>query len=440
VNLDFETNDGNFVSQSGWTYGTPSQVTPHSGTHLWATNLSGNYPDNADYSLLTPPIYIGMNASLSFWHYLGCESGWDGGNVSVSTNGGSSWTIVQPSTGGTYITNITALGEPGFSGGPTSWTQVTFDLNQFANNEIIIRWHFGSDITVNGTGWFIDDVMITGYSIKTGTLSGTVTLSSGDSPLLSKVSTAEYYIANPDSTGAYTLYLPAGTYTPTASMQYYESDTGQPFTISDTALTHTQNFNLNYLPGATGLVISCEPNESLVTLTWVAPDLPVYPVQAYKVYRRMGPGNYEMVGQVTGTTFGENLTLAGHYYYYVTPVYSAGEGVPTEVVDIEFPVTGNPDEHIVADVNRLDGNYPNPFNPTTAISYSIAKQGDVTLKVYNTKGQLVKTLVNGVQTKGKHTVIWNGNDDNGRPVASGMYLYRMQSGKFSSTKKMMMLK
>jgi len=440
VNLDFESNNGNFISESGWVWGSPTQTTAHSGSNVWATNLSGNYPDNANYSLKTPPVFIGMNSTLSFWHLLGCESGWDGGNVSVSTNNGSSWTVVPPTTGGTYITNITALSEPGFSGGPTSWTQVTFDLNQFANNEIIIKWHFGSDTIINGMGWFVDDVMLTGYSIKTGILSGTVSLLSDDNPAFAKVSLQNNFIANPDTTGAYLLYLPIGTYAATASMPYYESVTAPSFIISDAALTHTRDFNLIYLPAPTGLTINAEPDQSTVNLNWVAPENPFYPVLAYKVYRRMGPGNYSMLGQVATTFYEDNLTLAGHYFYYITPVYNVGEGAPSDIAELDFPVVSNPEENVIILVNALNSNYPNPFNPTTTISYALAKTGDVSLKIYNTKGQLVKTLVSEIQTSGKHTIVWNGLDNTGKPVASGMYLYRMNAGKYTSVKKMMLLK
>lgn len=83
----------------------------------------------------------------------------------------------------------------------------------------------------------------------------------------------------------------------------------------------------------------------------------------------------------------------------------------------------------------LSQNYPNPFNPTTMIQYSIAKSGPVTLKVYNVIGQVVATLVNQQQQAGNYTVNFNANR-----LASGIYMYRIESGSFSSTKKMTYLK
>jgi hypothetical protein len=92
--------------------------------------------------------------------------------------------------------------------------------------------------------------------------------------------------------------------------------------------------------------------------------------------------------------------------------------------------------------NRLDNNHPNPFNPTTRISYSIAEPGYVSLRIYNAAGQLVRTLVDEdkVPTAGGFTIEWNGRSDRGQPVASGVYFYRLEAKNFSQTKKMVVLK
>lgn len=101
------------------------------------------------------------------------------------------------------------------------------------------------------------------------------------------------------------------------------------------------------------------------------------------------------------------------------------------------PVT---DVTIPAVVTGLNGAYPNPFNPSTTISFSLQHAGLTTVEVYNQKGQLVKTLVNDSMEAGEHKLVWNGMDNHGNTVASGLYYYRMKSGKFSSTKKMVLMK
>ena len=89
---------------------------------------------------------------------------------------------------------------------------------------------------------------------------------------------------------------------------------------------------------------------------------------------------------------------------------------------------------------KLIGNYPNPFNPETEINFSLSTQSDVTIYVYNTRGQLVKTLLDTSLPIGNHKVVWDGKDYNGKGVSSGMYFYTLQAGAYKSTKKMMLLK
>jgi len=92
--------------------------------------------------------------------------------------------------------------------------------------------------------------------------------------------------------------------------------------------------------------------------------------------------------------------------------------------------------------NRLDNAYPNPFNPTTTIRYSIASAGHVSLKIYNAAGQLVRTLVDEDQapTPGGFSVAWDGASNAGERVASGVYFYQLTATDFSQTKKMVLLK
>jgi len=90
---------------------------------------------------------------------------------------------------------------------------------------------------------------------------------------------------------------------------------------------------------------------------------------------------------------------------------------------------------------RLQQNYPNPFNPTTTIEYDLSRQETVTLTVYDILGRKVKTLMdNRPQHAGRHWVVWNGADANGRPVSSGIYFYRLTAGAFSESRKMILVK
>lgn len=88
----------------------------------------------------------------------------------------------------------------------------------------------------------------------------------------------------------------------------------------------------------------------------------------------------------------------------------------------------------------LENNYPNPFNPSTVIKYAVPELSNVNLKIYNSLGQVVKTLVNTTQAAGSYSLQWDGTSDTGVKVSSGIYIYRLTTDKFSASKKMMLLK
>jgi hypothetical protein len=89
----------------------------------------------------------------------------------------------------------------------------------------------------------------------------------------------------------------------------------------------------------------------------------------------------------------------------------------------------------VPSVTALKSNYPNPFNPVTTIAFEVAEPGDVLIQIYNVKGQLVKTLVNDHHDTGSYTIQWNADGQ-----ASGVYFYKMKFGRYTSTKKMILMK
>ena len=88
----------------------------------------------------------------------------------------------------------------------------------------------------------------------------------------------------------------------------------------------------------------------------------------------------------------------------------------------------------------LDQNFPNPFNPTTKISYQISKEGHVSLIVYDIKGRKIITLVNEHQNIGRYSLSWNGRNDLGEIISGGMYICRIEAGSFSDTKKLLYIK
>jgi FlgD Ig-like domain len=161
----------------------------------------------------------------------------------------------------------------------------------------------------------------------------------------------------------------------------------------------------------------------------------------FSVYRGGDPNFTPSPGTLVNTTttpgFADPDYDGWEVYYKVTATDFAGNesdpavpGTSTGVGDSGAPRTF-----------ALHGNVPNPFNPTTVIRYDVPEGGGVvSLTVYDVAGRLVRTLAEGVPGAGEKSVTWNGLDDAGRPVASGVYFYRMQAGSFVQTRKMVLLK
>ena len=90
----------------------------------------------------------------------------------------------------------------------------------------------------------------------------------------------------------------------------------------------------------------------------------------------------------------------------------------------------------------LQQNYPNPFNPTTTISFSLTAKDakNAKIEIYNLKGQKVKTLISDQLPAGEHSVVWDGKDENNKPLSSGIYFYKLKAGNQEETRKMILLK
>ncbi len=133
-------------------------------------------------------------------------------------------------------------------------------------------------------------------------------------------------------------------------------------------------------------------------------------------------------------TWGSNVNAPA---YHPTP--DGGEVMFMEL-EIVFPNVAGDDPMAPAYSNLLLQNYPNPFNPETTISFDLPQGSPVNLSIYNVKGQLVKTLADGEHGFGRHSYVWNGTDNSGSSVSSGLYFYRLTANGHSESRKMMLLK
>ncbi|MGI6198230.1 MAG: carboxypeptidase regulatory-like domain-containing protein [Candidatus Cloacimonadaceae bacterium] len=105
-------------------------------------------------------------------------------------------------------------------------------------------------------------------------------------------------------------------------------------------------------------------------------------------------------------------------------------------LDINTPID---DPQIPVVATSLSGNYPNPFNPETTISYSVKEPGRVRLEIYNIRGQLIRTLVDSDHATGHYKQVFNSKDNRGNPISSGVYLIRMSAPEYRKTSKMILM-
>lgn len=160
---DFEGSEGNFISQ-GWVHGTPTQVTPHSGSELWALCLDGEYQQNAYFNLFSPSWLLGQNAVFSFWHAYDFSrwayydpiypAVWHSqvGYVYITDDNGVNWTQLTSSQGNADFRDS------------SPWGRVTYDLSLYADKSVTLRIYLFSRTDAQyypRPGWFVDDVRIT---------------------------------------------------------------------------------------------------------------------------------------------------------------------------------------------------------------------------------------------------------------------------------------
>ncbi len=128
------------------------------------------------------------------------------------------------------------------------------------------------------------------------------------------------------------------------------------------------------------------------------------------------------------------ITISGSDTFILFRSTFSVDYIPAEPMDVASDKLDQPENYV------LEGNYPNPFNPTTTIIFVLPVVARVKLEVFNVNGQHVKTLECSTMMPGRHTIEWDGKDSLGQEVVSGLYLYRLQAGQFIDTRKMILLK
>ncbi|MFQ5709533.1 MAG: FlgD immunoglobulin-like domain containing protein [bacterium] len=132
-----------------------------------------------------------------------------------------------------------------------------------------------------------------------------------------------------------------------------------------------------------------------------------------------------------------------HVFFVSPPSASPGNSFTTtsaETLTVSVPTSVASSNDFGPTSYRLEPNYPNPFNPSTTVTYRLARAGMTTVKIYNLKGQAIRSLVDRIQPAGDYSIVWDGKDDAGKGVVSGVYILVLKSGDFAQSRRMTLLK
>jgi hypothetical protein len=189
--------------------------------------------------------------------------------------------------------------------------------------------------------------------------------------------------------------------------------------------------------------------DSCIEVKWAASrQFANYGFNLYRATAAAGP--YSIIYQTNDTIrldttllnyfYNDSAVVTGTKYYYKIQAKALNDTSLFFGPDSAMGVSGNPEYRITNYEFKLCQNTPNPVSNLTNINYQIAKPGNVSLKIYNTLGQLVNTLADGYKQPGMYSATWNGKDNSGRIAANGVYIYRLESGDFKTVKRMLVIK
>ena len=179
------------------------------------------------------------------------------------------------------------------------------------------------------------------------------------------------------------------------------------------------------------------PASGVINLAWSWTNgVPGY-VGAYKLYR----DGFEIISipDTQILTYTDENVIPGTTYTYGLSLLCP-DSYLMEPVTVTVTSTGSDDPFTPVLVTHLGSSYPNPFVAQTSIRYSVKDSAPVFIGIYNVRGQLVRTMVNSPKAAGNYSVNWDGRAENGLPVSSGIYFYKMIAGKYSATRKVIMMK
>ncbi len=439
-------------------------INPSDGN--WQSGIWWDY-NHQDEWLISPMFTCPQNAILSFdtFCFYGSQNG-DHYYVKISTDGGLSWISIWDASALT-------------GGWNTYQIPVQLDLSQYYGQQVIIAWHAVDPPSNDGLwyNWFIDNVVVSDAlnNQKVFLSPMTITAAEGYKPisnsnkvLLSSSKSHRVNVINP-------IFYDKAEFEAVQHHNYdrqlvgyklWRLQQGQEQNENSwNQLTETETQELSF----TDIGISLAPSGNY---RWAVKAIYTNNIESLPAFSNTLVWHAIATGNVTGWvrssgsvpitgavvsngTYSATSNSSGLYSlnlpvgtYALTCSAEGYQPLTVEnivvsenqVTPCNFTMTTSNTDDVCVDRTLLRGNYPNPFNPETAISFDLKDRQRVRVEIFNVKGQLVRILVDEVMESGQHELIWNGRDSGGKAVASGIYHCRMLAGEYKASKRMMMLK
>jgi len=421
---DFET--GNFLSfdwEFGGTYGWMISTDYYEGLF---SALSGEVDDDETSSLLLT-VEVAIDGELSFYKKVSSESGWDFLKFYIDGDERGSWS------------------------GESDWSMEAYQIP--AGNHSF-KWEYVKDGSVsngNDCSWIdyiifpplsIDVPLIPPVNLQAEVVNYNEIELTWEAPVTDisdlKRNSENSNLNNTRDLIGYNVYLDDNYLDFTTELQFtifalnagdYEIYITTVYDEGESVSSNSANVTITLPIPIDVIAQSQEPN---IIISWSLPAS--RGLSSFNIYR-----NSELLADDVIASPYEDLNVpSGNYTYNVIAVYD--DNWESEMSDDAFVNHTDINETLAPTITQLVGNYPNPFNPTTTISFSLKEAGIVAIDIFNMKGQLVKTLINEEMTGAYHNVVWNGKDNKNKQVTSGIYFYKMKTGKYQETKKMILMK
>ena len=420
-----------------------------------------------DEWLITPPFNCPPSAYLRFDGYVYCGStNGDHYYVKVSTDNGATWTVLWDASAQT----------PGWN---EYSSPITIDLSAYSGNQIKLAFHAEDPPDNAGLwyAWYIDNVYIGNSTTRVvfspdafsrlsakptaGQLMGTMPLRALSRRIEEGGMRSEPRWPRPQDVR----HTRKSTRVLTGYMVYrlqsgQEQNETQWVTVTDepvTELTTTDPAWATLANGDYRWAVKAVYTNGVTSVASFSNILNKYLQTGMIVGTVRRTNNTPIVGaSVTNGTVSATTNSMGAYtltvpigYHSVTASAVGYDSLTVDdvvvnhnlatTVNFVLKETSNEDDYLPVLATALNGNYPNPFNPETTISYSLKEAGRVKLEVYNIKGQLVRSLVDEVQATGHYKLVFNAKDDRGRSIASGVYMLKMVAPGYQKSTKMILM-